>query len=60
VYGEYEATIVIATFSVLSGDLPGRALRLVQEWGRLHQSELEANWDAARARAPLASIEPLP
>ena len=37
VYGEHEATIVIANFSVLSGDLPGRALRLVQEWARLHR-----------------------
>ena len=60
VYGEYEATIVIATLSVLSGDLPARALRLVQEWARLHQAELEANWNAARVRVPLASIEPLP
>ena len=60
VYGEYEATIVIANLSVLSGDLPGRALRLVQEWAQLHQAELEANWHAARARVPLASIEPLP
>jgi len=60
VYGEYEATIVIATLSVLSGDLPGRALRLVTEWAQLHQAELEANWHSARARVPLASIEPLP
>jgi hypothetical protein len=60
VYGEHEATIVIETLAVLSGALPGRALRLVREWARLHRTELEANWDAARARAPLASIEPLP
>jgi len=60
VYGEYEATIVIATLSVLNGELPRRALRLVQEWSELHRAELEANWDAARVRAPLATIEPLP
>jgi len=60
VYGEYEATIVIATLAVLSGDLPRRALRLVQEWAELHRAELEANWDAARVRAPLATIDPLP
>jgi hypothetical protein len=51
--------IVIATLSVLSGDLPARALRLVQEWAELHRPELEANWNAARAHAPLATIEPL-
>jgi uncharacterized protein DUF4160 len=51
---------VISTLAVLAGELPARALRLVQEWAELHRTELEANWDAARARVPLASIEPLP
>lgn len=60
VYGEHEATIVIATLSVLTGKLPTRALRLVREWAELHRSELEENWDAARAREPLATIDPLP
>jgi hypothetical protein len=60
IYGEHEATIVISTLVVLAGDLPARALRLVQEWAELHRGELEANWDAARARVPLASIKPLP
>ena len=60
VYGEHEATIVIVTLAVLSGDLPARALRLVQEWAELHQRELHANWESARAHAPLSSIEPLP
>jgi hypothetical protein len=60
VYGEHEATIVISTLAVLAGDLPARALRLVQEWAALHQTELVANWDAARAHASLSSIEPLP
>ena len=60
VYGEHEATIVITTLAVLSGDLPSRALRLVQEWAELHKADLQTNWDAARAHAPLATIEPLP
>jgi hypothetical protein len=60
IYGEHEATIVIETLAILTGDLPRRALRLVREWAELHQAELEANWDAARARVPLATIEPLP
>jgi Domain of unknown function (DUF4160) len=60
VYGEHEATIVIATLSVLTGKLPARALRLVREWAELHRSALEANWNAARAREPLSTIEPLP
>lgn len=60
IYGEYEATIVIDTLEPLAGEFPARALRIVQEWAGLHHDELEANWAAARARLPLASIEPLP
>jgi hypothetical protein len=60
IYGEYEATIVIETFEPLAGELPARALRLVQEWASQHHAELADNWEAARAHLPLASIEPLP
>ena len=51
---------MIETLAVLAGELPARALRLMHEWAQPHRAELEANWEAARARAPLASIEPLP
>jgi hypothetical protein len=44
---------------ILEGELPGRAFRLVQEWARLHQVELAANWDLAQRLEPLAPIEPL-
>jgi hypothetical protein len=37
-----------------------RALRLVREWTSMHRDELNANWDLARDREPLAEIEPLP
>jgi Domain of unknown function (DUF4160) len=60
VYAEHEATIVIETLAVLTGELPRRALHLVHEWADLHRAELEANWNAARARVPLATIDPLP
>jgi hypothetical protein len=30
-YGEFEATIDIETLSVLEGELPGRALALIEE-----------------------------
>ena len=32
-YAEYEATVDIATGTLLSGALPPRARRMVQEWG---------------------------
>jgi hypothetical protein len=60
IYAEHEAQIVIETLEPLAGELPARALRLVQEWGRLHRAELEANWAKAEAREPLDTIEPLP
>ncbi len=60
IYAEYEAQIVIETLEPLAGELPGRALRLVQEWGGMHRAELEANWERAEAHLPLDTIEPLP
>jgi hypothetical protein len=58
-YSGEEAVIVIATGEVVAGSLPGRALRLVREWTSMHRDELDANWDLARERQPLADIEPL-
>lgn len=34
-------------------------LRLVLEWAELHGDERTANWQKARDREPLDSIEPL-
>jgi len=51
---------VIETLEPLAGELPARALRLVQEWAAIHRAELEANWGKAEAHLPLDTIEPLP
>ena len=59
-YGEQEAWIVIATAEVLYGVLPRRALRLVRTWHRLHQGELDAAWEKARANQAPGTIDPLP
>lgn len=58
IYGDYEATINIATGGV-NGHLPKRALAHVQEWRLLHQSELLNAWSLALAQQPLPKIEPL-
>ncbi|MGE5280963.1 MAG: DUF4160 domain-containing protein [Chloroflexota bacterium] len=58
-YGESEASIDIETLGVMSGELPGRALRMVREWAARHRVALKWNWRLARAKQPLASIEPL-
>ena len=44
IYGEYIASIDIATGRVIEGDLPVRALRLVREWLDEHRSELQHIW----------------
>ena len=58
-YGEFEATIDIATLSILQGTLPARALNLVREWAMMHREELLNNWRLCRENAPPARIEPL-
>ena len=39
---------------------PPRALRLVRTWISLHEEELAENWRLAKARLPVARVEPLP
>jgi hypothetical protein len=59
VYGEFEAVLDIETGTVISGELPRRALALVREWHDLHKSELLENWGLARQHQPLKRISPL-
>jgi hypothetical protein len=58
-YAGQDAAISIESLEVLAGALPARALRLIREWGTLHRTELERNWNRARDSQPLQSIEPL-
>ena len=59
-YGEHRARILIESLESMDSGFPVRALRLVREWAALHLSELTLNWDRARARKPLDTIDPLP
>lgn len=59
IYGRFDAEVEIATGDIVRGKLPMRARRLVQEWGREYQSELEQNWDRARAHQALLPVPPL-
>jgi hypothetical protein len=60
IYAGETVVISIETGTVIAGAIPGRALRLVEEWAELHRDELRANWTRAREAAPLQSIAPLP
>jgi Domain of unknown function (DUF4160) len=59
-YGEHRARISIETAELIDGQLPPRAVRLVREWGTMHRSELEANWERAVRMQLVEPIEPLP
>ena len=59
VYGEFEATIDIASLEVIEGQLPRRAFHLVREWAMIHREELLEDWRLCRSNAPPAKIDPL-
>ena len=45
IYGEYEATFVVADGSLLKGEFPSKGTALVQEFISLHREELANMWD---------------
>jgi hypothetical protein len=49
----------IADGSLIRGELPKTAARLVEQWRQLHVAELNANWTAAQLPSTLTAIEPL-
>jgi hypothetical protein len=59
-YAGETAVIAIQTGDVIAGNVPARALRLVQEWSALHRDELRLNGARARENAPLVRIDPAP
>jgi hypothetical protein len=59
IYAEHEALVRIADGSLIRGELPKTAARLVEQWRQLHVAELNANWTAAQLPSTLTAIEPL-
>ncbi|MCB1029200.1 MAG: DUF4160 domain-containing protein [Microthrixaceae bacterium] len=59
IYAEHEALVRIDDGSTIRGDLPKTAAHLVEQWRKLHQEELLANWVLAQEPAALPPIEPL-
>lgn len=51
VYGEYLGIVDIQTLAMLEGDLPKKALSLVQEWTAQYQTELLNMWNNQEFRA---------
>lgn len=58
-YGGQVAVIAISDGTVILGNIPTRAARLVEEWRTEHRIELQEAWDAARQHENPGTIEPL-
>jgi len=58
-YGEQAAQIAIATGEVVAGKLPPRALRMVEEWRKLHIDELMEDWELAKRKQLPKPVDPL-
>jgi hypothetical protein len=61
-HAEYQGQQATFTFDgkILAGAIRSRtALRLIEEWAKLHTRELTANWRHMRSGEPLEKIEPL-
>ncbi len=48
IYGEYIGAIDIQTGEMLEGDLPKRALKMVQEWTEQHKEALLEIWNTQK------------
>lgn len=59
-YAEFEARVAINSLTVLTGNLPPRAMALVAEWATLHQQELQVLWERASNLEALNRLDPLP
>lgn len=55
IYGEYIGAIEVQTGKIIEGDLPSRALKLVQEWLKVHRNEILNIWNTQQFK----SIPPL-
>jgi hypothetical protein len=58
-YAEFMAQIRISDFTIIEGELPPAAMRLIREWGEQHKKELEINWELCRQSKQPMKIEPL-
>jgi hypothetical protein len=59
-YGEFKALFNLKTGELIEGNMPRRAIRLIQDWVELHQEELQSNWEECQKNNPdIKPIEPL-
>ena len=52
-YAEFKAQIEIATGKIISGKLPPRSARAINEWRKLHLKEIKQAWlDSQNGKMP--------
>lgn len=56
VYGEFVGVFNLETLEMIEGDLPLRAQRLVLDWARQHQGEMQVMW-TTQDYQPLPGLE---
>jgi len=49
-YGEHHGIFNIKTLEMIEGDLPARAMKLVENWARKYDNELMEMWRTQRYR----------
>ena len=48
IYGEYNGVFEIDTLDMIEGDLPNRAIKLINEWAESYQTELREMWNTQK------------
>ena len=57
-YNEYKAIVDIST-GLINGNMPGRAVKMINEWMELHKNELLENWKKMEKGESISTINPL-
>lgn len=58
-YGNSRVVVSIEPLGVLQGRLPTRSEKMLLEWARINQVELQLAWNRARNDLPPGKIAPL-
>ena len=58
-YGEYRASFSIEELKIIEGNMPKRVISLILEWAVEHRAELLEDWQLAKRKEQLKSIDPL-
>jgi hypothetical protein len=55
-YGRAKAIVRLSDGTIIAGELPPTATRLVRQWALARNAELQDNWQRARAHLPLEKV----